>query len=302
MTDVLIIGAGPAGLSAAIYAARAGVSVLVLEKSIYGGQISQTSELDNYPTRQGVDGATFANDLYEHATAQGAQVLFEEVVTVEFGAQIKTATTDQAVHKARTVILALGAAHRKLGCPGEEKFAGRGVSYCATCDGAFFREKVVAIVGGGDTALGEALFLSNICKKVYLIHRRDSFRAQKASQDAIASRKNIELMMSSAIENIEGDAKVASCVVKTPNGNKVLDVDGIFVAVGQNPQTQLFKDILALNEGGYIDAQEDCKTNIPGIFVAGDLRKKPLRQVVTAVCDGAVAAVAAAEYCNSQIG
>lgn len=299
MTDILIIGAGPAGLTAAIYAARAGVSVLVLEKSIYGGQVSLTSEVDNFPTRQGIQGADFANDLYEQATKQGAEVRFEEVQAVELDSEVKRVTTAEKVYEARTVILAAGASHRKLNCPGEEKFLGRGVSYCATCDAAFFRDKVVAIAGGGDTALGEALFLSNNCKHVYLIHRRDSFRGQKAKQDAIRTRANIEPVLSSYVTAIDGDTKVTGCIVETPEGSRRLDVDGVFVAIGLDPQTSLYRGILPLDTAGYIMAGEDCATPLSGVFVAGDLRRKPLRQIVTAAADGAVAAVSAAEYCNA---
>lgn len=299
MIDVLIIGAGPAGLTAAIYAARAGVSVLVLEKSIYGGQVSLTSEVDNFPTRQGIQGPDFANDLYEQATSQGAEVRFEEVQAVELDGDVKRVTTAEKVHEARTVILAGGASHRKLNCPGEEEFLGRGVSYCATCDAAFFRGKVVAIAGGGDTALGDALFLSNNCKHVYLIHRRDSFRGQKAKQDAIRTRANVEPVLSSYITAIDGDAKVTGCIVETPEGGRRLDVDGVFVAIGLDPQTALYKGMLPLDAAGYVIAGEDCATPLPGVYVAGDLRQKPLRQIVTAAADGAVAAVSAAEYCNA---
>lgn len=299
MIDVLIIGAGPAGLTAAIYAARAGVSAMVLEKSIYGGQVSLTSEVDNFPTRQGTGGPEFANSLYEQATAQGAEVRFEEVQAVELDGEIKRVTTAEKVYEARTVILAGGASHRKLNCPGEEQFLGRGVSYCATCDAAFFRDKVVAIAGGGDTALGDALFLSNNCKHVYLIHRRDSFRGQKAKQDAIRSRANIETVLSSYITAIDGDTKVTGCIVETPEGGRRLEVDGVFVAIGLDPATSLYKGMLPTDAAGYILASEDCTTPLPGVFVAGDLRQKPLRQIVTAAADGAVAAVSAAEYCNA---
>lgn len=299
MIDVLIIGAGPAGLTAAVYAARAGVSVLVLEKSIYGGQVSLTSEVDNFPTRQGIDGPEFATSLYEQATAQGADVRFDEVQAVELDGEIKRVTTAEKVYEARTVILAGGAAHRKLDCPGEDEFAGRGVSYCATCDAAFFRDKVVAIAGGGDTALGDALFLSNNCKHVYLIHRRDSFRGQKAKQDAIRARANIEPILSATITAVHGDTKVTGCTVKTPEGERRLEVDGVFVAIGLDPQTALYKGMLPTDPAGYIVAGEDCATPLPGVYVAGDLRQKPLRQIVTAAADGAVAAVSAAEYCNA---
>ena len=298
MTDVLVIGAGPAGLTAAIYAARAGVSVLVFDKASYGGQVSMTGEVDNYPGVQGVDGVDFAGNLYAHATSQGAEVQFEAVEAVELDGPVKRVTTAERVYEGRAVIIAGGAARRKLGCPGEEQFAGRGVSYCATCDAAFFRGKTVAIVGGGDTALTDALFLANNCEKVYLIHRRDTFRAAKVKQDAVRARENIEMLLESDVREIKGDKTVTSVLVNTPAGVREIALDGVFVAVGLQPETSLYKGLLPLDAAGYVDAAEDCGTPLPGVWVAGDIRKKPLRQIVTAACDGAVAAVAAAEYCN----
>ncbi len=299
MIDVLIVGAGPAGLTAAIYAARAGVSATVLEKGIYGGQVSLTGEVDNFPTRPMMQGADFANALYEHATAEGAEVRFEEVQALELDGEVKKITTPGRVYEARSVVLASGAAHRKLGCPGEAEFTGRGVSYCATCDGAFFKDKAVAVIGGGDTALDDALFLANHCKKVCVVHRRDAFRAQKAKQDALRGRDNVEMVLSATVKAIEGDTKVRRCVLLTPDGEQTLAVDGVFVAVGLDPQTALYRGILPLDAAGYVQAGEDCQTPLPGVFVAGDIRQKPLRQIVTAAADGAVAAVAAAAYCMS---
>lgn len=300
MTDVLIIGAGPAGLAAGIYAARAGVSVLIFEKNIYGGQISLTSEVDNYPALPGVNGADLANTLYEHATAQGAQVEFETVQAVQLDGEVKRITTNTKVYEGRTVIIAGGAARKRLGCPGEEEFTGRGVSYCATCDAAFFKGKTVAIAGGGNTALGDALFLANHCKKVYLVHRREAFRGQKVLQNAVRCRENIEIVVPATITAIEGGKAVERCRLDTPGGPRTLEIDGLFVAVGLQPETTIYQGILPLDPAGYIQAGEDCATPLPGVFVAGDLRQKPLRQVVTAAADGAVAAVAAAEYCNAQ--
>lgn len=299
MTDVLIIGAGPAGLTASIYAARAGMSVIVLDKNVYGGQVSLTSEVDNYPGFPRIDGVEFAGKLYSHATEQGADVRFEEVTALELEGTVKKAYTKEATYEARTVILALGAARRRLGVPGEEKYIGRGVSYCATCDAAFFKNKTVAIVGGGDTALSDALFLANHCKKVYLIHRRDAFRAQKVKVDAVNARDNIETLLFTTVEAIEGGETVERCTLKTPDGQKTLELDGIFVAVGVEPENALLEGLVPLNETGYADIGEDCETEMPGVYVAGDLRRKPLRQIITAAADGAVAAVAAAEYCNA---
>lgn len=298
MTDIAIIGAGPAGLAAGIYAARAGVSVTIFEKNVHGGQITLTSEIDNYPGMQKTDGVELAQSLYAHATSLGVQIIYEEVTELELEDGIKKITTAANVYEARSVIATGGAVRRRLGCPGEAKFTGRGVSYCATCDAAFYRGKTVAIVGGGNTALEDAMFLSNHCEKVYLIHRRNEFRGTKQKQEAVRSRQNIELVLSANVASIEGDSKVHSCVVNTENGTKTLDIDGIFIAIGLDADTALYRDILPMDEDGYILAEEDCATPIQGVFAAGDLRQKPLRQVITAVSDGAVAAVAAAEYCN----
>lgn len=298
MKDVIIIGAGPAGLTAAIYAARSGVSVLVLDKNMYGGQIALTSEVDNYPGIQGISGFDFATNLYNHALSQGAEVKFEGVIQAELNTPIKRITTNEATYEAHTVIIASGASKRKLGAKGEEEFTAQGVSYCATCDGAFFRGKDIAIVGGGDTALGDALFLSNLCRKVYLIHRRDEFRGQQAKQKALAVRDNIEIIYSSTVEAIEGGTNVERCVINTPGGRRVLEVSGVFIAVGQLPESSLFAGVLPLTPDGYVQAGEDCHTPLDGVYVAGDLRKKGLYQIITAAADGAVAGIAAAEYCN----
>ncbi len=299
MLDVVIVGAGPAGLTAAIYAARAGMKVLVLEKGIYGGQIALTSEVDNYPGAKGISGVNFAMDLYNHATGQGADIRFEEVLGMELAGEVKKVRTAKETYECRAVILAGGAKRRLLGVPGEEEYTGHGVSYCATCDGAFFRGKTVAIVGGGDTALSDALYLANNCEKVYLIHRRESFRAARAEQNAVRGRENIEILYSTTVERIEGMDRVERIIVNGPDGSKSLAVSGVFVAIGLVPETALLKGVLPLTDDGYVKAHEDCHTHIKGVWVAGDLRDKPLRQVVTATADGAVAAVAAGEYCNT---
>ncbi|MFV0412051.1 MAG: thioredoxin-disulfide reductase [Oscillospiraceae bacterium] len=294
MTDILIIGAGPAGLTAAIYGARAGLSVLVFDKNMYGGQIILTSDVENYPSIQKISGPDLAINLYSHATSLGVEVRFEEVTSVDLKGKVKTVTTPQGVYEGHTVIVASGASRRHLGCPGEEEFVGRGVSYCATCDAAFFKGKDVAIVGGGSTALEDALFLSNHCNKVVLIHRRDSFRGEKLLQDAIKKRDNIEVLYSSTVSSIQGGNTVESCVVNTPEGEKAIPISGIFVAIGLVPETGMFSSQIEVNAEGYFVAGEDCATSLPGVFVAGDLRAKPLRQIITAASDGAVAAVAAA--------
>ena len=299
MTDIIVVGAGPAGLTAAIYAARAGMQVTVFDKSVYGGQVSLTSEVDNFPGVQGIAGVDFATNLYTHATSQGAEVRFEEVTALDLKGDVKRVITPLGTYESAAVIVAGGASRRKLGVPGEEEFIGHGVSFCATCDAAFFKNKKVAIVGGGDTALSDALFLANHSAVVYLIHRRDTFRAAHAEQKAVRERENIEILYSTTVERIEGLDRVERILVNTPEGAKTLAVDGIFIAIGLEPETHLLKGKIPLNEEGYVLASEDCATRIKGVWIAGDLRKKPLRQIVTAAADGAVAAVAASEYCNA---
>lgn len=299
MTDLLIVGAGPAGLTAAIYGQRAGLSVTVFEKSIYGGQLVISSEIENYPSLAKIDGPDLAMNLYSHATSLGAEIQLEEVLSTQLSGATKKVITPQGEYEGKAIILSGGAARRKLGCEGEDTFSARGVSYCATCDGAFFVGKTVAIVGGGNTALEDAIFLSNNCEKVYLIHRRDTFRGEKLLQETVKKRKNIEIIYNATVSSIQGTKTVENIVVQTPKGEQILPVAGIFVAVGLIPETAIFGSSLPLTNEGYFDIDETCITNIPGVFVAGDIRKKPLRQIVTATSDGAVAAVAAASYIGS---
>lgn len=297
MVDICIIGAGIAGLTAALYAHRAGLTTVVLEKNIYGGQMTESAEIDNYPCVPHTDGVTLANAVYEQATAQGAEVLFEEVLSIDCSEKIKKITTNAAVHEAKTVIFANGVKRRLLGCDGEERLSGRGVSYCATCDGAFYRKKTTIVVGGGNTALEDALFLSNMCEKVYLIHRRNEFRGEKILADAVRQRDNIELVLEAQVERITGENTVDGVDVVFNDGTKKhLETNGVFVAVGLIPDTTLAKDIVATDEAGYIAADETGKTSCEGVFAAGDCRTKALRQIVTAAADGANAATSAFEY------
>ncbi len=302
MLDIVIIGAGPAGLTAAVYAGRAGLKTLVLDKSVYGGQIAYTSEVDNFPGIEGLSGVELATNLYNHALHQGAEVRFEEVIKLELEGQPKQVITAKESYECKAVIMAGGARRRTLGVPGEERFTGHGVSYCATCDGAFFRGKTVAVVGGGDTAFSDALYLANLCEKVYLIHRRESFRAALAEQNAVHARDNIEVLRSTTVERIEGLDKVESLLVNGPSGSQTLAVNGLFVAIGQEPENSLLHGWMPLNERGYVNIGESCAAHLKGVWVAGDIREKPLRQVVTAAADGAVAAMAASEYCNKLEG
>lgn len=299
MLDVVVIGAGPAGLSAAIYAKRAGFSVLVIEKApMSGGQIVSTYEVDNYPGLQGINGFDMGMKFREHAEYMGAEFMEGEVQQLRLEGEIKEVVTENAVYQARAVIIAVGATHAKLGVLGEEELIGKGVSYCATCDGAFFRNRVTAVVGGGDVAVEDAVFLARFCKKVYVIHRRDSLRAAEILQKKLFSLPNIEMIWDTAVEKINGLEQVESIqIVNKKTGlQKTLPVDGVFIAVGILPQSEKFADLVKTDEKGYFVAGEDCCTNIEGVFAAGDARTKKLRQVVTAVADGANAVASVQEY------
>lgn len=303
MYDVAIIGAGPAGLTAGIYAARAGLSVLILEKLYPGGQIISTHLLENYPGfHEGIGGADFSNNLREHALRFGAKLQADPAVSMELEGPVKRIQGSEGSYEARSVILALGAVPRKLGLDKEAAYTGAGISYCATCDGAFFRGREVCVVGGGDTALEDALYLSNLVKKVTIVHRREGFRAQQYLLDRAKQRENILFLTSRRPKAILGDEGFEGLLLEnTQTGEEEpLTVDGCFVAVGQLPDTAIVKDVVALDDYGYILAGEDTKTNIPGVFAAGDARNKPLRQVVTAAADGAVAAMAAQSYLENQ--
>lgn len=302
MVDIIVIGAGPAGLTSAIYAMRAGLSVTVFEKSIYGGQVASTSEVENYPAVQKISGVEFSNNIYNQAIAQGVDIKFDEVEEINLEGKIKVVKTSSGEHKAKAIILANGVERRKLGCEGEEKFTGRGVSYCATCDGAFFKDKEVAIVGGGNTALEDALFLANNCTKVYLIHRRDSFRGEEVLEKSVKARKNIEILYNHGVEKIEGEKTVSKIEVKNlkTEEKRTIDVSGIFIAIGLKPNNKMFENVLDLDEGGYIVSDESCTTSVEGVYVAGDSRTKFLRQIITAASDGAIAAVQAANYINIE--
>ena len=297
MVDVLIIGAGCAGLTAAIYATRAGHRVVVLEKLFHGGQISVTNEVENYPAIDRISGPDLANRIYEQAAALGADVRYEDVSEVDLAGPVKRVTTSGGEYEARAVIIANGVQRRKLQCPGEEKFLGRGVSYCATCDGAFFQGKDTAVVGGGNTALEDALFLANLCRTVYLVHRRDSFRGEKVLAEAVAQRPNIRPLFNKTVESIHGGQSVeGAALLDTVTGERTqLPISAVFVAIGMQPDNGLFA-AAGLDENGYIQADESCTTRLPGVFVAGDTRTKWLRQIITAAADGAVAATRAGHY------
>ena len=298
MVDILIIGAGTAGLTSAIYGARAGLSVEVIEKVMLGGQIISTRSVENYPGMPGVSGADFAMALFSQVQSFGGEVTYGNVETIDLHGPIKNIQVGNEIKEAKTVIIANGAVPKKLGCPGEELLIGSGVSFCATCDGAFHKDKNVAVVGGGNTALEDALVLSQLCRKVYLVHRRDNFRGEKRTLKLLRERDNVEWLTHYAVEEIHGGNKVESISLRsTKDGSeKSLEVSGVFVAIGTMPDNSMFQDILDLDQDGYIIADESCKTKFPGVFVAGDTRTKPVRQMVTAAADGAVAALAASGY------
>lgn len=291
MLDMIIIGAGPAGLTAAIYGIRAGLSVLVFEEMTYGGQVGSTAEVENYPAIQKISGWQLAQNIYDQAVAHGVEVKFESVLSISTNEKDKVVSTSEGTYRCKTVIIANGAKRRKLNCDGEKEFIGRGVSYCATCDGAFFKNKDVAVIGGGNTALEDALYLSNICNKVYIIHRRNTFRGERHLVDALKTKKNIELILSHSTKKINGDDVVKSVTIYKDDREREIFVSGVFIAIGLEPDNNRFANIINLDENGYIKTDEDCRTNVSGIFAAGDTRSKSVRQIVTATADGAIAAV-----------
>ncbi|MGI6665276.1 MAG: thioredoxin-disulfide reductase [Christensenellaceae bacterium] len=300
MYDILIIGGGPAGLSAAIYSARAGMSTLVIEKEVAGGQIIFTKDLENYPgLASGVTGADFSVIIKEQAERFGAKIVSDEVVSFDAVPQKKRVICKSGEeYEAGAVVLALGASPKKLGIPGEKEFTGMGVSYCATCDGAFFKGMEVAIVGGGDTALEDAIYLSSVVEKVYVIHRRNEFRANEYYVRRAEQIENIEFVMNVTTLSIDGGLDLEGIRLRDNETGEesLLEVAGVFVAVGREPDTALVKGLLPMDESGYLIVGENTKTRVPGLFAAGDVRVKTLRQVVTAAADGAVAATSAIEY------
>lgn len=299
--DVIVIGAGPAGLAAGIYGKRAGYNILVLDtSSISGGQILNTYEVDNYPGIPGVSGTELADAMKKHCEKLGVEFARGRVSSIVDNGEIKELITKKEKFQTKTVIVATGATNRKLGCPGEDEFSGMGVSYCATCDGAFFKDKVVAVVGGGDVALEDAAYLARTCKKVYLIHRRDEFRGAVVLQNQIKSLDNVELVLDSTVESIIGKDSVEKLLIKNKKTDeeKELEVEGVFIAVGTVPNTKTISGLPSLDDRGYIIAGETCETNIPGVFAAGDVRTKQLRQVITATADGANAITSITNYLN----
>ena len=297
MYDILIVGGGTAGLTAAIYARRAGKTVLALEGTAFGGQIASSPLVENYPALPAVSGLDYTNALLGQAKALGAKVKFGRVTAAEQTGEGFKLTAGKREYEGKALILATGASHRRLGLPNEEALTGRGVSYCATCDGAFFKDKDTAVVGGGDSALQSAIFLSNICRRVTLIHRRDTFRAQDAYVKAVGERENVELALNSQVTALHGESALTGVSVTGRDGSvRELAVAGLLVEVGQIPDNGPFAALAELDEGGYFRAGEDCLTRTPGVFAAGDCRSKTLRQLTTAAADGSVAATAACAW------
>lgn len=290
MYDIIIIGAGPAGLTAALYAKRAEKKVLVLEKKSYGGQIIDAQNIENYPAVNNISGFDFATNLYNQALNAGSEIKFEEVIEINDNHEV---TTNKNKYKAKSIIIATGLERRKLEIPNEDKFIGRGISYCAICDGAFYKNKITAVNGGGNTALEDALYLSKICKKVYLIHRRNTLRGDIKYQNEIAKQENIEIVLNSNITKIEGEETVESIQIESNGKTKEIKVDALFIAIGQTPNSDLFKNIISVTNDGYIISSDGVHTNKKGIYVAGDIREKEIRQLTTAVADGTIAATIA---------
>ncbi len=296
MYDIIIIGGGPAGLTAALYARRANKSVLVIEKATFGGQITYSPKVENIPGFISLTGNEFAEKLVEQVLEQGADVESMEVLEIKNG-EVKTVVTDDGEFEAKAVIIATGAKHRMLGLDNEEKYLGEGISFCAVCDGAFYKDKVVGVVGGGNSALQEALLLSDLASKVYVIQNLDCLTGEKKLAEQLEAKENVEIILSTVVKEYLGNNGIEGVkVVNTDGEEKTIELDGIFLAIGLVPQNEPFADVLKLNDYGYADSDETCTTVTEGIFVAGDCRSKKIRQVATAAADGAIAALAACDY------
>lgn len=299
MYDIIVVGGGPAGLTAALYARRANKSVLIIEKGSFGGQITFSPKVENIPGFQEVTGNEFAEKLVEQVLSQEAEVECAEVLEIKDG-QYKTVVTDSGEFTGKAVIIATGAKHRMLGLAGEEDLVGEGISFCAVCDGAFYAGKAVAVIGGGNSALQEAILLSDLAKKVFVVQNLDFFTGEQKLVEKLEAKDNVEIILGNTVEELLGETELKGIIIKNSDGDtKTLDLDGMFVAIGLVPQNEIFKEIINLDERGYVASDENCRTNADGIFVAGDCRTKNIRQVITAAGDGAVAALAACDYADS---
>lgn len=302
MYDIIVIGAGPAGLTAALYALRADKSVLVLEKATFGGQITYSPQIENYPGFIRMSGNEFADKLVDQVISQGAEIEMEKVIAVKDGAEYKTVVTEDGEYQAKAVIIATGVKHRQTGLPNENELVGSGVSYCAVCDGAFFKGQTVAVLGGGNSALQEALLLADGCKKVYVIQNLDAFTGEARLVEKLKERQNVELITGTVITALKGEKTLESVILKKESDatESELSVDGLFVAIGLVPENDAFSNVAALDKYGYFDSDESCISCTSGVFVAGDCRSKSTRQITTAVADGSVAALAACRYIDNM--
>ena len=300
MYDIIIIGAGPAGMTAAIYASQARKKILLLEKSVYGGQIVSADKVKNYPGFEEISGYEYATKLYNQVKKFNPDIKFEEVLQIKNKKDFKEIITNKNSYKSKTVIIATGSKNKKLGLSNEDKLIGRGISYCSTCDGVFYKEKVVAITGGGNSAIDDALYLSDIASKVYVIYRQKDFKIDSINLDKLKQRDNVYFVLDSNIVDIKGQDKLESITIKNNETNKesTLEIDGLFIAIGHIPVSSMCKNLVKTDDKGYIIANEDCTTNIDGIFAAGDVRIKPIRQLTTACSDGTIAALNACKYIN----
>ena len=301
MYDIIIIGAGTAGLTAGIYARRSNKKVLILEANAPGGQIIKAANIENYPGEANISGVDFANKIYNQTQDLGAEIVFEKVIDIKNYDDHKEVVTNNNTYSSKALIIATGSENRKLGLDNEKELIGKGVSYCASCDGAFFKEKDVAVIGGGDTALDDALYLSGVAHKVYLIHRNESFRGEISELEQIKSKENVEIITNTNVTKLNGKDILESIEIVDKDGNqKTISVSGIFIAVGMIPENENFSKLIDMDDKGYIISGEDCHTNIEGIYTAGDNRTKQVRQLVTAASDGANAAIEAIKYINSK--
>ena len=302
MYDVLIIGAGISGMTAAIYCLRAGLNVAIIEKSVQGGQISITNEIENYPGFSKISGPELAMSTYEQVKNLGCKFIYDEIKNVKLKDSIKILKSEKNTYECKSVIIAVGIQRKKFGCKGEEKLIGHGVSYCATCDGSFYKNKDVLIVGGGNTALEDALFLSNICNRVIIVVRKSYFKGEKTLVDSVLSKPNIEIKTEHVLEEIIGENRVSAARIKDINTQEsnIFPIDGAFIAIVYEPNNKIFADQVEVTEYGYFKSDENCKTNIEAVFVVGDCRDKPLRQIVTAASDGAIAANQLIMYLNTK--
>ena len=301
MYDVLIVGGGPAGLTAALYALRAGKTALIIEKNAFGGQITWSPKVENFPTIESISGTELADRLMEQTMNQGAEMELDEVTAIELDGDVKRVKTEfGGEFEAKTVIIATGARPRMLGVEREAELVGSGVCFCAVCDGAFYKDRPVAVNGGGNSALQDAMLLSDTCSRVYLVHRRDSFRGEAKLVEALREKENVEFVLNSSITALHGETGLTGITVTDKMGNeRKIAVDGLFVAIGHAPDNGIFAGLIDLDAGGYADSGEDCMTKTPGVFVAGDCRKKSVRQLTTAAADGSAAALAACSYIDS---